>query len=160
MAVSNRRAMAVSAIIPISVSRPLADTRLSIHPSLRQNAPGDLSRIKENTMKLRVILVCTLLLLVAFPTFALPLCQECNQITLQCDDVPGAFERCKYDAFFHCYIAPFDRCSPTLTQSTVLADWKVASIVISRPAPASDTATAAAPAAVVTTAMPPTVDLK
>jgi hypothetical protein len=122
--------------------------------------PGDLSRIKENTMKLRVILVCTLLLLVAFPSFALPLCQECNATTLQCDDVPGAFERCKYDAFFHCYIAPFDRCSPTFTQSTVLTDWEVATISISRPAPASVPANASTPAAAVTTATPQIIGLK
>ncbi len=108
-------------------------------------------------MKLRVILVCTLLILAASPSFALPLCQECNSVTLQCDDVPGAYERCKYDASFHCYIAPLDRCSPTLTQSTVLTDWEVASVTIHRPAAVP--AQTSAPAAAVT-ATPRTVALK
>ena len=112
-------------------------------------------------MKLRIILVCTLLLLVAVPSFALPLCQECNPTTLQCEYAPGAFERCKYDAFFHCYIAPFDRCSPTLSQSTVLTDWEVASITISRPVKASVSANASTSASVGTTAPPrTTIELK
>jgi hypothetical protein len=113
---------------------------------------GDLSRIKEKTMKLRVILVCTLLLLAASPSFALPLCQECNQITHECDDVSGAIERCRYDTLGNCYIDHFARCSPTLTQSTVLADWKVASIETS--CSASDSVTVTAPAAAAEDPMP------
>ncbi len=97
-------------------------------------------------MKLRVILVCTLLLLAASPSFALPLCQECNGFTNECEDVSGAFERCRYDTLGNCYLDPFSRCSPTLTQSTVLTDWKVASIETTS-CPALDSVTVAAPAA-------------
>jgi hypothetical protein len=122
---------------------------------------GDLSRIKEKTMKLRVILVCTLLLLAAAPSFALPQCQECNYEWNSCDDVSGAFQRCKYDSSGHCYLST-DRCSPTLTQSTVLTDWKVASIETS--CPAQDAVTVATPAAVTdvpsATLMPQTTELK
>ena len=98
-------------------------------------------------MKLRVILVCTLLLLAAVPSFALPLCQECNYVTHQCEDVAGAYERCRYDTLGNCYLDPWSRCSPTLTQSTVLADWKVVSVETTCSAPDSVTATASAAAA-------------
>jgi hypothetical protein len=90
-------------------------------------------------MKLRLTLVCTLLLLAAVPSFALPQCQECNYEWNQCEDVSGAFQRCKYDLSGACYLST-DRCSPQLTQSTVLADWKVASIETSCPAQESVTA--------------------
>lgn len=103
-------------------------------------------------MKLRVILVCTLLLLAASPSFALPLCQECSYISNQCEDVSGAYERCRYDSLGNCYLDPWSRCSPTLTQSTVLTDWKVVSIETSCPADNSVTDTAPAPATDVTPA--------
>ena len=95
-------------------------------------------------MKLRVLLVCTLLLLAAVPSFALPLCQACNDVRHQCDDVPGAIERCRYDTLGNCYIDFFARCTPTFTQSTVLADWKVVSIETTCATPDSVTATPAA----------------
>lgn len=98
-------------------------------------------------MKHRVILVCTLLLLAAVPSFALPLCQECNYVTHQCDDVTGAYERCRYDTLGNCYLDPWSRCSPTLTQSTVLADWKVVSVETTCLTPDSVAATAPAAAA-------------
>ena len=111
-------------------------------------------------MKLRVILVCTLLLLAASPSFALPLCQECNYFTHQCDDVPGAIERCRYDTLGNCYIDFFARCTPTFTQSTVLADWKVVSIETSCPAPDSVTTSAPAPVTEAATLTPQTTELK
>ncbi len=95
-------------------------------------------------MKVRVILVCTLLLLAAVPSFALPLCQECNYEWNSCETIPGAYERCKYDYNTgQCYTT-FERCSvPRYT--TVLTEWKVVSIEISRPA--LDSVTVTAPAA-------------
>lgn len=113
-------------------------------------------------MKLRVILVCTLLLLAASPSFALPQCQECNYEWNQCEDVSGAFERCKYDTLGNCYLDPWARCSPTFAPSTVLTDWKVASIETSCPAPDSVTVTAPAAAAEVptSTSTPQATELK
>ena len=105
-------------------------------------------------MKLRVILVCTLLLLAASASFALPICQECSYEYNVCEDISGAFERCRYDTLGNCYLDPYARCSPTLTQSTVLSDWKVTSIDISRPAQDCATITAPAAAAEVPTATP------
>lgn len=103
---------------------------------------GDLSRIKEKMMRVRVILVCTLLLLAAFPTFALPLCEDCNYEWNYCDAIPGSFERCSYDANGLCYTYP-GRCSVPWGNS-VAADWTVASIEISRPSLESVTITAPA----------------
>lgn len=97
-------------------------------------------------MKPRVILICTLLLLAASPSFAWPICQECSPEYNICEDIGGSFYRCKYDTFGNCYLDPNLRCEPTLTQSTVLSDWKVASIETSCPAPSS--VTDAVPAAV------------
>jgi hypothetical protein len=119
---------------------------------------GDLSRLKEKQMKLRVILVCTLLLLVAVPSFALPLCAHCNEWN-ECESAPGDYERCRYDSSGVCY-TDFGRCSVPFTQSTVLADWKVASIEISRPAPDSVTAPAPAAALEVPAPMPQTTERK
>lgn len=93
-------------------------------------------------IKLRAVLLCTLLLLAAVPSFALPLCQECNPFN-QCEAVLGAFERCAYDEFGNCYTYP-GRCS-TPFASPVLAEWSVAAIEISRP---SDSITITAPAVV------------
>lgn len=98
-------------------------------------------------MKFRVTLLCTLLLLAAVPSFALPLCQECNYETNLCETIPGAFERCKYDyATGFCYTTP-ERCSIPRA-ATVLTEWSVASIEIERPA--LDAGTVAAPAAAAT----------
>lgn len=79
-------------------------------------------------LKVRVILVCTLLLLAAVPTFALPLCAECNEWNT-CDYIPGAIERC-YSSGGACWTTP-DRCSPPRS-APVLADWRVESIEINR----------------------------
>jgi hypothetical protein len=94
-------------------------------------------------MKLRVIAVCTLLLLTAVPSFALPLCAECTEWNT-CESLPGSFERCRYTTTGSCYTT-FERCSIPF-QGTVLAEWTVASIEISRPSQESVTVTA--PAAV------------
>ena len=92
-------------------------------------------------MKLRVILACTLLLLAAVPTFALPLCKECD-INLRCQAIPGAIERC-YSGVGFCDTQP-DPCSPP-NGNTVADEWSVASIEISHIAPeqVADTAPAA-----------------
>lgn len=110
-------------------------------------------------MKLRVILVCTLLLLAAVPSFALPLCAECNFVTNECEELPGSIERCKYDLSGSCYTTP-QRCSIPSAASTVLTDWKVASIEIDRPAPDCVTVTAPAAMAEVPTPTPRTTELK
>jgi hypothetical protein len=104
---------------------------------------GDLSCYKEKTMKVRVILVCTLLLLAAVPTFALPLCAHCNEWNM-CESASGDFERCKYDLQGNC-ITTTERCSIPSAASTVLAEYKVAAVEISRPS--TECVTAAAPSA-------------
>lgn len=91
-------------------------------------------------MKVRIVLVCTLLLLAAVPTFALPLCAECNEWG-RCESLPGAIDRC-YDWTGSCYTT-FERCSPPRT-ATVATEWKVASIEIHRPSLDSITVTAPA----------------
>jgi hypothetical protein len=118
---------------------------------------GDLSCIKEKTMKLRVILVCTLLLLAASPSFAMPICAHCNERNT-CEEAPGDFERCKYDILGNCTTTT-QLCSPP-SRSTVLTDWKVASVEISHPAQECVTATAPATAAEVPTPALPTTEIK
>ena len=103
-------------------------------------------------MKLRLTLACTLLLLAAVPSFAAPLCEECDYWWNVCDIVPGAFERCTYDEFGYCYTYPGYCIVPR--QTTVLNDWKVSSIEISRPALDSKTVTAPAAVAEVRTPQP------
>lgn len=95
-------------------------------------------------MKLRVILACTLLLLAAVPSFALPLCRECD-LNLRCQAIPGAIEKC-YSGVGYCYTTP-ELCSRP-NAAPVAVDWSVASIEISRiaPEPVADAATPAPPA--------------
>ena len=95
-------------------------------------------------MKLRVILVCTLFLLAAVPSFAAPQCQECNYWTNDCETISGAFERCTWDEFGDCYTYPGYCIPPRDVAATVLTDWKVSSIEISRPSLDSITVTAPA----------------
>ena len=81
-------------------------------------------------MKVRVILVCTLLLLAAAPSFALPLCQDCNEL-LRCEPIPGAsIERC-FSGPGYCYTTP-QLCSIPHAAATVLTEWQVSSVEISR----------------------------
>jgi hypothetical protein len=88
-------------------------------------------------MKLyRVILVCTLLLLAVAPTYAIPTCTECLEEGVgPCINAPGQPYRCRFTS---------NGCETLLTsfcegrsETPVLADWKIASIEISRPAPAT-----------------------
>ena len=105
-------------------------------------------------MRSRVMLACTLLLLVAVPSFALPLCQECNYETNICETIPGAIERCRYDfATGLCYTT-FERCSVPRA-ATVLTEWAVASVEISRPAPETETVKTAPAAAAAPAPAPP-----
>jgi len=108
-------------------------------------------------MKLRVILVCTLLLLAASPSFALPLCAHCNEWNM-CESSSGDIERC-FDGPGYSFTTA-DRCSIPSAASTVLTDYQVASIEISHPA--QDCATVTAPAAVtdVPAPTPRTTELK
>jgi hypothetical protein len=94
-------------------------------------------------MKFRALAVCTLLLLAAVPSFALPLCAECTAWNT-CDSVPGSYERCKFDLAGNCYLEPRDRCSPVWNASSVMTEWSVESIEVTRPA--VNTAAAETPA--------------
>jgi hypothetical protein len=114
-------------------------------------ASGDLSRLaSEEKMKVRVILVCTLLLMAAVPSFALPLCRECN-INNVCEAIPGSIEKC-YSGPGYCYTTP-ELCSRP-SSATVLAEWKVASVDVERPATNAVTAATPAPEAEVPAALP------
>lgn len=95
-------------------------------------------------MKVRLILVCTLLLLAAVPTFALPLCAEC--VEESCAEIPGSIERCN-DWSGACRTSPLSCIRPR--SETVLTEWKVASIEIQRPS--LDSITLTAPAVVAQT---------
>lgn len=107
-------------------------------------------------MRVRVILVCTLLLLVAFPTFARPVCAHCDASN-ECESSPGDFQNCVSTGSSCGYNATV--CS--IPRAPVLADWTVASIEISRPSLESVTITAPAPAAEVpATPAPQTTELK
>lgn len=98
-------------------------------------------------MKVRVILVCTLLLLAAVPSFANVNCRECDPETNRCYFSPDATRRCVFDVSSGtCYIDPFAYCAPTRT-ATVASEWKVAAIEISRPSLDSITVTAPGAAA-------------
>ena len=101
-------------------------------------------------MKSRVILVCTLLVLAAVPSFALPQCKECNASNF-CSVVPGALEVCQGNGVT-CDTFP-NPCSRPF-QGTVATEWTVTSIEISRPSRDSITVTAPAPAAEVRDAEP------
>jgi hypothetical protein len=101
---------------------------------LRILAAGDLSGVKEEIMKLsRVILVCTLLLSAAVPTFAAPPCQFCLSEAGPCVNDAGGL-RCR-------------TLSGVCTESgglcigfsnrPVLSEWQVASIEFTRPDPAT-----------------------
>ena len=108
-------------------------------------------------MKVRLILVCTLLLLAAVPTFALPQCKECTAWNT-CEPTPGSIETCKYDQNGQCY-QDFDRCSIPRA-ATVLTEWNVASIEISRPSLETITITAPAVRAEVSAPKPEPADVK
>jgi hypothetical protein len=112
---------------------------------------GDLSCPKEKTMKSRLILLCTLLLLAAAPSFAAPQCEGCDYWANDCYHSPYSGERCFYTET-GCDTEP-GYCIGR-SQTTVLTEWKVVSIEISRPALDSKTVTAPAQVAEVQTARP------
>jgi hypothetical protein len=107
---------------------------LSQRFQLRILAAGDLSGFKEEIMKLsRVILVCTLLLFAAVPTFAAPPCQFCLTESGPCvNDSSGL--RCRTIGGV---------CTETgglcigFSSRLVLGEWQVASIEFTRPDPAT-----------------------
>lgn len=88
-------------------------------------------------MKLvRLTLVCSLLLLAAVPSYAIP-CSTC--INRVCEDTPGTGTRCRpiIDEFPNCETVSNPNCSPSPNAAAapaMLAEWTVASIEISRPA--------------------------
>ena len=82
----------------------------------------------------RVILVCTLLLLAAAPSFAEPTCTECLD-TSSCINAPGQASRCRF-LNGACQTLITSNCIGR-SESPVLADWKIASIEISRVEPAT-----------------------
>jgi hypothetical protein len=87
-------------------------------------------------MKLtRVVLACTLLLLVSFPLFARPQCGEC--FNNECEYSPTSGMPCKINASGMC-VQYFTICS-SLAPEGVLADWTVSSIEVSCPAADTDT---------------------
>lgn len=96
-------------------------------------------------MKVRLILLCMLLLLAAVPSFANVNCRECDPYTNRCYFSPDATRRCVFDAGT-CYLDPFAYCAPTHS-GTVATEWKVVSIEISRPSLDAITVTAPAAAA-------------
>ncbi|HYK05938.1 MAG TPA: hypothetical protein VE974_29615 [Thermoanaerobaculia bacterium] len=96
-------------------------------------------------MKLtRLILVCTLLLLASSPVFALPQCRECINNN-RCEYTGNSFEVCTVVGGM-CQFDPFKRCTTFAPEQPVMADWTVASIEISRPAPDTNTVTTPADA--------------
>lgn len=96
-------------------------------------------------MRVRVLLVCTLLLLAAVPSFANTNCRECDPVTNRCYFSGDAVRRCIFDVSSGtCYLDPFLYCNPTRS-ATVASEWKVASIEVSRPS--LDPIAVAAPAA-------------
>ncbi|HEV7767045.1 MAG TPA: hypothetical protein VGQ76_18740 [Thermoanaerobaculia bacterium] len=98
-------------------------------------------------MKLtRIILVCTLLLLAASPMFAAPPCKTCvEEGGSACDFDPGSGTRCRFVAgaceTYGGYCINF-------AETTILAEWSVASIEMTRP----DTKTVTTPTAVASAA--------
>jgi hypothetical protein len=112
---------------------------------------SDLSRDKEKTMKLtRVVLVCTLLLLASTPLFALPQCKEC--VNNRCLYTGSGIDVCRILNGV-CETNP-GPCSTFASENPVLADWTVASVEITRPAPETKTVAAPSAPAVVSTPEP------
>jgi hypothetical protein len=116
-----------------------------------------LPKEKMIMMKVRVILVCTLLLLAAVPSFARPLCAHCDEWNA-CDSAPGDFQRCTYNSTGQC-ITDNALCSIP-GAATVLTEWNVASIEISRPSLDSVTVTAPVAKAEAAAPKPETAELK
>lgn len=120
---------------------------------------GDLSGNKENFMKLlRISLVCSLLLLAATPSFALP-CEACTAPEYPyCEDSPGSGKRCIIDLDTCRERTPSNPCSPLPRADanipTVLAEWTVASIEVTRPSEGTKVTTSPAATADASTTAP------
>jgi hypothetical protein len=95
-------------------------------------------------MKLiRVVLACTLLLLVSVPLFARPQCGECITAT-ECEYSPWSGLPCRINSSGMCEY--YNTICSSFAPAPVLSEWTVASIEITRPAAEPETVTA--PAAV------------
>ena len=103
-------------------------------------------------MKLtRLILGCTLLLLVSSPLFALPQCGECvNNI---CEYSQFSHEPCRYNSAGMCetYFKNCTSFAPETPEVTLAADWTVASVEVTHSAPAANAVAAVADVAEVRT---------
>ena len=109
-------------------------------------------------MKVRITLICTLLLLAAVPSFAAPPCQVCDQWgSGLCASEPFSHEVCRTTSA-GCK-SDFGYCIGR-SDTTILTEWQVASIEISRPALDSITVTAPVQVTEVPTATPQAVELK
>ncbi len=95
-------------------------------------------------MKLvRLTLVCSLLLLVAVPSYAIP-CSTC--IERQCVSTPGSLTRCRpiIDIFPACETVVNLNCvgfTDDTAEPAMLAEWTVASIETSRPVEGTEVVT-------------------
>lgn len=105
--------------------------------------------------RFRILAVCTLFLLAAVPTFALPLCEDCNEFTGECDSTSFEHLPCRY-TLTGCE-QYFKNCSgftaADAATTTVLSEWTVASIEVTN----EQTATVAAPSAIAQADTPQTV---
>jgi hypothetical protein len=94
-------------------------------------------------MKLvRFTLVCSLLLLAAIPSYAIP-CSTC--IDRQCQDTPGSLTRCRPVVIEGCQTVTNLSCVGLVDDAAapaMLAEWTVVSIEISRPAEGTTVVTA------------------
>jgi hypothetical protein len=108
-------------------------------------------------MKLsRVILVCTMLLFAAYPSFAAPPCSSCFDGE-PCTSDPNSGLRCKFTNGVCNTIGSF---CIGFVDTTMLAEWSVASIEISQPAQGTKVVTAPAvvASADIPTAEPPSAE--
>jgi len=103
--------------------------------------------------KVRVLLICTLLLLAALPSFAAPPCQACDYWSNECVRDPNTGVRCRYTATG---CEEYGGYCISYSHTTVLAEWKVASVEITRPTLEPQTAPAPIQVAEVRTVPPPT----
>jgi hypothetical protein len=95
---------------------------------------------------LRLTLVCSLLLLAAAPSFALP-CRSCDGVVYPyCVSTPGSHTRCEIGQDY-CFTRDAANCTGFTDETAapaMLAEWTVATIEISRPAEGTKVVTASA----------------
>ncbi|MGN6183703.1 MAG: hypothetical protein ACTHQM_08630 [Thermoanaerobaculia bacterium] len=100
-------------------------------------------------MKLRIVLICTLLLMAAAPSFAAPQCEACDYYWNECYNEPYSGFRCRYtETGCEEY---YGYCIGRAPQASVMAEWKVASIEVTRPTLDSKSVTTTAQVAEVRT---------